>query len=131
MRRMRRGAAPNCDSGLMRHVLRFRRGPDHAALLHPGGDDVLAGTLHGAAANRQMLISVLPVVHALAIRFEVVDLALDQVALPGASGSVAQLLQLGDQLGSPALAQLGAPALEAFMEAIAPLPSRTLHTSAR
>ena len=41
-----------------------------------------------------MFLSALPVIHALAIRFEVVDLALYEVALPDASGSVAQLLQL-------------------------------------
>ena len=70
--------------------------------VHSGGNDVLAGTLHGAAVNRQMLLSVLPVVHTPAIRFKAVDLALDRVALFGASGSVAQLLQLADQVGSPA-----------------------------
>ena len=57
-------------------MLRSFQSPGHAATLHPRGDHVLAGAFHGAAADRQLVVAAPLVVHALAVGFEVVDLAL-------------------------------------------------------
>ena len=52
---------------------------------------LLQALLHGAAADRQPFVSVALVVHALTIRFEVVDLALQQVSIVVAVGFAQQI----------------------------------------
>ena len=96
--------------------------------LHPRGDHVLAGAFHGAAADRQMVVSVPLIVHALAVGFEVVDLALHIVAV--STLSVAHLAQVIDHC-SAILAQSGASLLQARVELLGTLPVEELAHPAR
>ncbi len=118
------GKAPAHDRrAQLQHVLRPVQGPGHTTTLHPRGSDVLAGAFHRAAADWQVLLSVLRVVHALAVCLEVVDLALYLVTVLAVT--VAQLLQVVDH-DCPAFPQSGAPLLQMLIELRRALPVEEL-----
>ena len=104
-------------------MLRPVQGPGHTTTLHPRGSDVLADAFHRAAADWQVLLSVLRVVHALAVCLEVVDLALYLVTVLAVS--VTQPFQFVDHR-CPARSQSGTPLLQLPIELRRTLPVEEL-----